>query len=498
MEKKLRGFENKIDDFFKQAFDKHLLNLIESAIIDLANKRHLTPFLFSVSFNLPICYTDLETCEKFLGEGFKLDQKLVSNVAQKLIIDDENLIFLTNLACSRIIASSLNSLKFIELVYFNIKKQTVFNDVQMRTVKTQFLNQRIAFWVNFDVDFFILVKLLIPGSANYFLTAFKRDFFGFMPNLSAPVYRFVNIPCAIVNETSLVVLGSKFDYNSLLANIDMTNFSTMSNPSIFELEVLPDIVEIPNEAKIKFSFPWRSGNAWKNQFFYFFYPEKVMPVMDFSGLNAIEETLEGVIHSYYQLNAFRTSPDMFLPHFNTKNIKKGLIRDSLGDIRIIPNNDWAEELTIDATSRLPASRYLINGFYNDEPLSPFVLINLIRYEFYFNSFAVDLRTKSFFSIFDFKTFIRARVVPDAQQAMQPTVYEAGTTRGVFCVKTLVPVSDLKLKLVRVLNRIRNDYPLEFPMFLNPCDLDRLVSEYGDIVVSMILDNPTEYVWCIIE
>lgn len=491
----MEQIKNNIDTFYKQAFDKHLTALIESAIIDLANKRHLTPFLFSLNCNFPISYEALESCGKYkFGEEFILDRELIAT--QTLIIKDDTLAFLADMVCSQIIAESLNSLKFIEAVYINVRKQTLFTDIQMRAIETRFINAETAFWVNFEIDFFILAKLLISNSANYFITAFKRDFLSRGSNAAMPMYRLVNIPCAIVDNNSLIILNAKFDFNSILANIDMTNFATIDNPSIFELGFIPEASKIPVDSKIRLDFPWRLGNTWKSQSLYFFYPKKVMPVKDFSGLNAITMRLEDVINGYFDLCVFRSLSDLGLPNLNSKNMKAGVFKDSLADIRLVENNDGIEELLIESISQLPASRYLVTGFYDWEPLSPLMLINLIRYKFYDNSMAVDLRTKSFLSVFDFKAFIRGRLMLDAKQVMEPTVYQSGTTQGRFSVKILIPAFDLKRRLVQTIDNIRQSHLFHFSVFLNPYDLDRLVSEHGETAISMILDNPSEYVWCI--
>jgi len=449
-----------VEEFFKNSFDSSLRYLLETRFFYTFSQWHSSPFLVTGKLTLGFKlnkglnkYYLRNTTRNWEFREFNFDPEEYKDQVQ---IENHEIIDYCTAKADECIAGFLNSSRFIDLSYLRIKNVLVFRDAVVDNLA--FDDFKNNFYITIDFDLFLMVRLLLSGSADYFLNGLKEGFIQWFPVL----HQFNSYKYTFVNEKLVPSPSASFENDS------------GRGPQL----------------------PWCSSNDWRTHFLHFYVPEKLIPVKDFIGTNRINISVDDFINDYYKLIDLRltalTEDDLSI---NTKYLTQGWYT-GLRQLTREPENDESEVRRSEQVTGFCEPRYLIRGFYDHEFFSAGMLINLMKYYLYFSGTAFKISTRSTFSFMSFKEFVKARIIKSTKDIMQLTVYEGGTAKGPFKVCRLVPYVQMKGVLLDIVEEVRNWFPIRFPFLIKSHDLNQLIAEYSDEAIKLIMSNPKDYVWCI--
>ena len=175
--KKLNGNFDQ-EEFFKNGFDASLRNLLETEIFKRSFCVHASPFLIKSRLTMPFKFTlgpnKYETCSFHSHVDF-----IEFNLSRDLYQDPVNLnspemLNIYKFYVDDALRSTMNGLLFVDLSYLRINSIAACRDEVYAPLFYD--DTKVMIYVTAEIELFFLVKLLLPGSANFFLGNLKAGF----------------------------------------------------------------------------------------------------------------------------------------------------------------------------------------------------------------------------------------------------------------------------------------------------------------------------------
>ena len=441
------------EEFFKNGFDVSLRNLLETEIFKRSFCVHSSPVLVKARMTLPFKFKigsneyQTRSARGPRTVRFNVNPEVWAGCVQ--IVDPE-IVNICKFYFDDFLNSLMNGLQFIDLAYLRIVSVSVHRDTVYESLFYDSATD-LVLYVTAEIELFFLVKLLLPGSADFFLNNFKSTL--------------VNLPYTFIH-----------DYQSGIYRFENGHLVILRGDSL--------------------ELPWQVSNDWQNHFLHFYVAKKLIPVKDFVGTNELGHSANEFKHHYFCLTDPRGADNLAV-HFNqinTKYVEDGFY-PGLNRVTIEHEQDLFEVSRSEAVTGFCEPRYLVRGFYDDEPLSAEVLINLIRFYLYYTGTAFRVLPGSTFSLLGFRDFVRARIMRDPK-SLDPVVYEGGTVKGPFKICRLVPYVQMKSVPLEMIEMVRENLPLDHARYFSNHTLSQLIAAHGGEAVKLIISRPTDYVWCL--